>query len=492
MADLDVGGGAGGMAARLGDLRAQSAVMGEAGQDLLGRVGPVSGVATDGDVLAAALVCPDVVPGVEAAVLAAAVGPGGLAVRGGALTVSSTVIDASVATYEFVDETAAATIDAAERALSFAAGTALPGLAFLALTNPFVLGGVATWTLTGDPAADLQETLYDNPWMLEVLTRAAPGLVQGSAYTLTGGGLGSIALLHALTGGRWPTGDYEDSVAGLIALGGHGGFFDDGGDFVLGEGVSRGPDDPDHPFEWTAEHAVEDVFTMQDTMDSGLSPQEHAAQGQLQIIAVPQADGSTAYVVQIPGTEDWNPERTGNPVDLTSNVHLMTQENTVWRQFVIDAIRDQVPPGSQVMLTGHSQGGITAASIASDPAVVRELGIRGVVTGGSPIGRFDIDPSVSVLALEHEQDPVPMLDGTGNPDRPNWTTVRRDLPDEYATRDGVTSPGTAHLGSNYANTGARVDASDDPSVAAWREQNAHFFSGSGDPTVTRYDVERAP
>ncbi len=488
MGDLDVSGGAGGMAARLGDLRTQSRVMRDAGGELLERVGPVSGVAVDDDVLAALLVCPDVVPGVEAAVTAAALGPHGLAVRGTALEVSGTIIEASVTTYELVDAAAATSLDALQFAGGFAAGALLPGVVLagglVVATNPLLLAGLVAYGATGDPLDDLSETLYDNPWMLEALTRGSPGLVQGLSFSLAGLlGPQGAPLLAALTGGHWPAADYEDSVAGLIALMNLGGQFEDTGDFTVADAPDRVEE-----VTWSLDEGVRDIFTQQGGMSGGES--DPALRGQLQVITVPQADGSSAYVVQIPGTEDWATSRGENPVDLTTNVHLMTREDTVWRQTVIDAIRDKVPPGSPVMLTGHSQGGITAASIASDPAVVSELNIRSVVTGGSPIGRFDIDDRVSVLSVEHAQDPVPMLDGTGNPDRENWTTVRRDLPGADATAPGTASPnpGLAHSTENYATTGAMIDASGDPGLDAWRERNAQFFSGTGTATASRYPV----
>lgn len=485
---LDIAGGAGGMNARLTDLRAESRAIHDAGTDLLGRVGAVSRAAVDDDVLAAALICPDEVPGVEAAVVMAATGPHGLAARGAALVTTSTLVEAAATTYEAVDEARARALDAAQFGAGYMVGRALPGIALLGggllVANPLLAVPLVTYGLSGDPLDDLQNTLYDNPWMLEGLTRTAPGLVEGTGVTLSGLlGPAGPPLLSTLTGGHWPSADYEDAVAGLVALGGLGGAFEDEGSFELGQGVVR------TDVSWSPDYAVRDVFRGHADMDLDQPADTRDALGQLQIVAVPQADGTAAYVVQIPGTEDWSPTRSDNPLDLTTNVRLMTGQDSAWRRTVIQAIRDQVPPGSPVMLTGHSQGGITAASIASDPEVVRELSIRSVVTGGSPIGRFDIDPSVSVLSLEHEQDPVPMLDGVPNPDRSSWTTVRRDLPDELATTDGVTSPGTAHSGDNYASTGIAVDESTDPGIARWRAENARFFTGSGAPVVTRYDVE---
>ncbi len=481
---LSVGGGAGGFGAAVTDLRTEAHVLRDAGGDLTDRVGTVARMAVEDDLLAAALVCPELVPGVEAAILTAATGPDGLALRGAALLATGVLLDAIATTYEAVDGARARALDALQTAGGFALGGLLPagvllggsGLAALLATNPLLAAQLAHYATTGEMTDDLQQTLYEHPWLLEALTRAAPGMIQSTAFTL--GSLvpaGPLALT-LLIGGRWPTGDYEDAVSGLIGLAHLGGYLDDTGTFHLG-------DDPATTrVRWSPDTAVEDIFREQGLMDDGLTEAEHTAAGQLRVVTVPQPGGGFAYVVQVPGTEVWGAQRGDNPVDLTSNVQMMTQQESVMKDTVAQAIRDLHLDGP-VMLTGHSQGGITAASLASDPALVRELGIRSVVTGGSPIGRFDIDPGVSVLSVEHVQDPVPMLDGTSNPDRANWTTVRQDLGER------VDTPFAAHDTRLYASTGAAVDASGDPTLAAWREANAQFFSGSGTAEATRYSLE---
>ena len=151
---------------------------------------------------------------------------------------------------------------------------------------------------------------------------------------------------------------------------------------------------------------------------------------------------------------------------------------------VADAMsRAGIGPDDPVMLTGHSQGGITAAAMASDPALRDRFHVTSVVTGGSPIGHYDIPEDVSVLSLEHAQDVVPRLDGTDNPDRPSWVTVSRDVSDDPgAERDLAAAHGTA----GYARTGAEIDVSSDASIEAWRETNRAFLDGEA--TATRYQV----
>lgn len=53
--------------------------------------------------------------------------------------------------------------------------------------------------------------------------------------------------------------------------------------------------------------------------------------------------------------------------------------------------------------------------------------------GGDPQDLRDTAPDISVMSLEHAQDVVPKLDGVDNPDRPNWTTVTRELSDAEGT-----------------------------------------------------------
>ena len=346
-------------------------------------------------------------------------------------------------------------------------GAVLPvaamGAAGVLITNPALM--VLLLGDKDDLLNEVEELVYDEPWLLEALTRMAPGAVQGTSFTLAAlVPLGPLALM-GLTRGKWPSGDYETSVAGLAALARNLGHLRDTGDF----GVTV-VDDP-LGIRIAQENAVETIFEQQAVTSSH--------DGRIQIITV---DGDPpSYIVQIPGTQDWSTQRGDNPVDLTTNVALMAGDDTVMADLVADAMREAgIPPGAPVMLTGHSQGGITAMTMAADPDLRDEFTITSVVTGGSPVGRIDVPDDVSVLSLEHTQDVVPMLDGADNPDRPEWTTVRRELSD--AEGGGGTAadrgPGGAHSIDNYAQTGAAADASHDSSLERWREDNGSFF-GSG-------------
>jgi hypothetical protein len=496
---LVVNGGAGGLGARLQDLRSQARLLDAAGDDVRTWSGLVAATAVSPDITGAALLCPVEVAQVATSVAAATVGPDGLMIVSAGLDSSAVVLRASATTYEFVDASQQRIMEALQNVAGFALGAALPGLVLgggllLAGGGLTALRTPGSWPLLAlalrntDPAAlqaGAMDTLYDSPWLLESLTKMAPSMVQGTTWTLgslLGGPLGGLTVPYVLSGGKWPTGSYEDAVGGLVNAGGMFGMFQDTG--------AVGVDQVDGDFSENAPRSVAEVFREQYRLGSD--------EGQVQIVEVKQPDGSSAWIVQIPGTQDWGTVRDQNPVDLTTNVKLMAGQGTLMELQVAQAMREAgIGSSDPVMLTGHSQGGITAAALASDPALRSEFQIRSVITGGSPIARFDIPDQIAVLSLEHDQDAVPMLEGRENPDRPNWVTVERTLPDStYSVQDPLVARplpltiepgvGPSHGTDVYTDTGRTVDASADPSLQHWREQQAPFFSGTAH--VTRWDV----
>lgn len=474
---LDISGGAGGVAASYEDMLSYATKLDEAGDDLLAKSGDLGRLLLDGGILAAAALCPAEVATVEASIAAAATGPSGALWTSGEVEVTARFLRTGVDVLRETDELLANAETILWTTAGWAAGSLAPlgivGALGLAASNPLL---VALLVANRDTVlGDVQTSLYDNPWLLEAATRMAPGLLQGGAFSLAGLLPGGPIALMLLTDGSWPTGDYPTSIAGLLALAHRGGLLTDTGDFrvdAVADSQRTIPIDPSN--------AVQTIFQQQAALGG--------AEAQVQVIRVDHGDGPPAWIVQIPGTQDWSPTRTDNPVDLTSNVTMMSMpDQTVIEQQVADAMRAAgIQPGEDVMLTGHSQGGITAASMASDPALRDEFDITSVVTGGSPIGGFDIPDDVSVLSLEHDQDVVPKLDGTDNPDRPHWTTVTRELTDAEGTVDGQRGMGPAHSVPNYADTGADVDESTDPGLEAWRAGQRQFFDG--DATGTRYQI----
>lgn len=226
----------------------------------------------------------------------------------------------------------------------------------------------------------------------------------------------------------------------------------------------------------------------------------------VRIIEVPQPDGSSAWIVQIPGTITFSPVAGEIPHDGTADLAAMLDESTVLARSALWALAEaQAASGrfgeqDPVLLSGHSLGGIAAMQIASNEELVRLHGITHVQTAGSPVGQFEPRDEVRILSLEHGQDLVTRLDLVDNPDRPNWVTVTRDLPDatglfgtggEGPVHGAITYRETARLAAEAAASGAS------PSLEEWTATAAPFFASrprpggsTAAPTVRDVDVRR--
>ena len=235
---------------------------------------------------------------------------------------------------------------------------------------------------------------------------------------------------------------------------------------------------------------------MQGVTDAYQVGSDPSSSGDVRITRIDNGTGTPAYVVSIPGTETWSPSAGSTGRDLTANLALVAGNPTAAAESVRLAM-DQagIPPGSPVMLVGHSQGGIIAGTLASDPAFVQRYGVTNVLTYGAPIDHIAIDPSVQVLQVQHTTDLVPRLDlgglNTGSdafPDRRTGVTL--DNP------GGFWELGTNHSYVEYANSVRDELALDTEAGRILREYQGTltpFFVGPGG-TVTAVDipVSRAP
>ena len=97
-------------------------------------------------------------------------------------------------------------------------------------------------------------------------------------------------------------------------------------------------------------------------------------------------------------------------------------------------------------LIGHSQGGIVAATLASDWA--EEYTIEHVVTAGSPVANHPIPQRTWVTSVEIDDELVAALDGAANPVTDNWLTVQGHVsPAPAATPSTVHSDGSCTPGA---------------------------------------------
>ncbi|WP_432485955.1 alpha/beta hydrolase family protein [Kineococcus esterisolvens] len=205
--------------------------------------------------------------------------------------------------------------------------------------------------------------------------------------------------------------------------------------------------------------------------------------GVVRLERVTQAGGSVAWIVQVPGTQDWTPLPSpgATPMDLTTNLRVVAGEPTATTAAVAEAMRRAgVGAGEPVMLAGHSQGGLTVTALAADAGFRERYRVTHVVTAGSPVDGFAVPGHVRVLSLEHTGDLVPALDGTAARPSASRTVVRRDVGDDPDFADAVAGdPLTAHGWRSYLDTAALVDASTDEALVGYRDSAAAFFDAPG-------------
>lgn len=229
--------------------------------------------------------------------------------------------------------------------------------------------------------------------LLDVLTGQkdwSVAALAASAISTVGAGVGAI--VNGVTGedGHW----FEDGVGSA------------------GTPVDA-PTDPSQASQYqpvvTQPHDLPSL--MQGVTDAYQVGSDPSSTGDIRITKVDNGTGVPSYIVAVPGTETWNPSAGANPHDLTSNLALVSGTPSAAAQSVVRAMEQAgIPPGSPVMLVGHSQAGIGIATLASDHSLVERFNITHVMTYGAPIDHIAVDPSVQVMQIQHGMDVVPRLD----------------------------------------------------------------------------------
>ena len=125
--------------------------------------------------------------------------------------------------------------------------------------------------------------------------------------------------------------------------------------------------------------------------------------------------GNGRWVVQLPGIHSFGPAP--DPQDLPDAAQVLETGHSAYERSVVQALALAcVPPGAQLMLVGHSQGGIVAAALARDPAVTSRWRVTHVVTAGSPVSRIPVPAGTSLLEVDNDDDLVPDLDAARSHD----------------------------------------------------------------------------
>ena len=213
--------------------------------------------------------------------------------------------------------------------------------------------------------------------------------------------------------------------------------------------------------------------------------------GRVRVLETTRGDGGAAWVVVVPGTQQWSARPGPNPFDVTTNVRAMTGDATLAAAGVavaLDAARaasGRSTADDPVALVGHSQGGILAAALASDTSFTARHRITHVLTSGAPVALFAVPAGVRVLSVEHTDDPVPRLDLTPNPSSSTWVTVR------VAHGAAALDP-RSHGRETYVRTLHAAESAPHGTVEgldAWRT-SAGDFLGVPVRSVWEYEVRR--
>lgn len=479
--DFDVRGGAFGLAVRLTELERSSRVLQSVASGVAETAVAIGATAREPSLALAGVVAPLEYLEAERALLGCV---GGSGAGGLAAEILATAVATRAATagyrageaavdrlFDDVATSVGVAIGAAVTPVVIGAGLAAGPRVPLVLRVPGARDAAVAVGLGAGQRLD--EVLLDQPWLVPAAADGLDGVLLGM-----GAGTPAMGTWLAWRAGRlgvpYPPRTREEAL-GVIVAATKGAALDESGHDVAvrarRESRGRGPG------------GVHDLVAADGPTSGG---------SRVRVTGVPRPDGTWSWVVDVPGTQTFDPRAGENPWDLTSNVLLSSGRQTLTTQAVSRALTDArrrtgATGEGRVMLTGHSQGGLTAAALAADPQFRQRHGVTHVVTSGAPIANLDVPAEVSVLSLEHSEDPVPGLEGEDNPDRESWVTVRRDVADELGP-DGRSTQ--AHDVDRYAETARLVDASDDPSLAAWRRGAGDFLDDGGEAVVVDYDIER--
>lgn len=207
--------------------------------------------------------------------------------------------------------------------------------------------------------------------------------------------------------------------------------------------------------------------------------------GAIDVRTLRMADGRRRVIVDITGTKSWDPLPTGDVTSLTTNGRALVGRRTAYEGGVLAAMRRAgVRPTDDVLLVGHSEGGMVAVTTARDACASGEFHITHVITAGAPIGRTvgELPRRVQVLALENSADVVPHLDGRANPDRVNVVTA--------TSRHGDgTVVGDHSVARSYVPLAADVEASTNRSVRDFLNSVQGYLRATSVDTRT-FQIER--
>jgi predicted alpha/beta hydrolase family esterase len=221
---------------------------------------------------------------------------------------------------------------------------------------------------------------------------------------------------------------------------------------------------------------VQGVQDYQDLISRIPRAQEEAPQ-----IRIEYYKESETYVVYLGGTIDPGVEPGGEPWDMTSNLSAVAGLEAGSYLATVEVMRQAgISAQHNVVMVGHSQGGLIAAQVAASG----DFPVTDVITVGAPIRHVQVPSPVTVVALEHREDVIPALSGVAAP--AGHIIVTRSLYGHSPAPRGEVLP--AHSLSRYIETAALLDKNAHGEARSTQERIASLTRG--DATVTMWRANR--
>jgi hypothetical protein len=417
------------------ELARMSSVWGEAAASMA-RVGfQVAALAGSSELLASAMFDPMGAARSEAAILGAAVGPRGLAGLGERLAVDSVLLKAVIAKEQYVDDLPLHQVVALERWL---------------LTLPL--------EVTLDPSRALRDGTRDSAALANAITGfAAPHtrmlleLFSPSVrFRLDVAQDRAMSVDPVFGLPLAPLIPYSERTGGSVS-------------------ISR------YAPTWGGQPPPS-ISAMLDRVGD-LEDQRAAS---IAVQRVVGADGVARYIVVLSGMRSMT--NTADPEDLLGAGAALLRTTTNYTTCVQEAVDAAlVPRGAEVLLVGHSEGGIVAMDLAGDPKFNGDrVRVKLVVAAGSPISSKPValGSGTRVLSIENVNDIVTHLDAADPP--ASDQSVERLT---YRFADDEHNVVASHDVSLYARRAAGLADSPNPLMIDVQAGLRPFAAGSATTTV---------
>ena len=194
--------------------------------------------------------------------------------------------------------------------------------------------------------------------------------------------------------------------------------------------------------------------------------------------------GNKTAFVYIQGTQSFDFGTGQNPLDMASNIQAMAGGGSAAseRAVLLAMTQAGIDSKDEVILVGHSQGGMVAGNIAANPS---GFIAGGLITFGAPLAQLK-NLTAPVMALEHANDPVPNLSGKANPIKKNWVSVQR-----VSLKTESKAVLFSHSLESYNNTARGVDASLNKGIQNIRSQLLGKLDGVTPYRSLEFQISRA-